>query len=117
MLNIQLKDLTFHAFHGLYEEERIIGGKFIVNADITFQETGLIADINETIDYAGAYQIISGKMATPYPLLETLAMEIAEELRDSNRKIKKINISIFKLSPPIVNFKGNVGVTFSKEYQ
>ena len=38
MLTIQLNNLIFHAYHGLYEEEKIIGNDFEVNLEVKFHE-------------------------------------------------------------------------------
>ena len=55
-------------------------------------------------------------MERRYNLLETLAMDMCNALHDGSEKIKKINITILKMNPPLSNFKGNVAISFCKEY-
>jgi dihydroneopterin aldolase len=55
-------------------------------------------------------------MLKPEPMLETLAQQIAEEIHSLDARIRKINIRINKMHPPISSFNGQVGVTFQKEF-
>jgi len=49
--------------------------------------------------------------------LETCAMEICEALHENFSEIRKISIYIKKINPPITNFTGSVGVSYSKEFK
>ena len=46
------------------------------------------------------------------PLLETLAQELSQSIHLLDKKITSVSITIKKLSPPIENFVGVVGVTY-----
>jgi dihydroneopterin aldolase len=116
MITIHLRDLKFFAYHGVNEEESITGSEFIVDASVTFHDKGSITHISETVDYVKIYEIISDNMRNAHRLLESLAIKITEDIRLSDEKIKKINISIFKINPPLSNFSGNLGITYSKEF-
>jgi dihydroneopterin aldolase len=52
-----------------------------------------------------------------YFVLETCAMQIADRLQKQFPQIEKLTISIRKLSPPITNFTGSVGVVYSKDFK
>jgi dihydroneopterin aldolase len=52
-------------------------------------------------------------MEKPALLLETLATEIASEIFAKFPIVIEVAISIFKLHPPIKNFEGSVGVSFT----
>lgn len=116
MISIHLKNCTFFSYHGIHSEEAITGGNFKVDATIDFFESGKITSIEETINYAEVYAIIKKHMDQRYDLLETLAMDIAEAIHLSDKKVKKINITIYKMNPPLFNFIGSLGVSFSKEF-
>ena len=77
MLTLELTNLRFFAFHGLYEEEKKIGGEFAVNVFVTYLPvTFPVTDINETIDYTAIYQLIKEKMQRREDLLETVASNL-----------------------------------------
>lgn len=116
-LTIELRDLHFHAFHGLYPEERKTGNDFRVNLQVVFMPPGdRIINIEDTINYAALFDLIQEAMLTPVHLLETLVMDIAETIHTRYPQVIKIIMSIHKLHPPIARFEGEVGVHFEKEY-
>jgi dihydroneopterin aldolase len=113
MMQIHLEQLQFYAYHGLYQEERVLGADFIVDIMIDYQPTNKIVQfIDETIDYSKVYEMIALKMKKPTELLETIATEFCFQLMDKYQSIQLVQFSIKKLHPPIHQFVGNVGVTF-----
>ncbi len=116
MFTIHLANLKFFSFHGLYEEERILGNNYEVNVDVTFAEKELITTLDQTIDYVKVYNIIMQRMGIPTALLETVAQDLAQNIFDVDNRITSINISIKKINPPIAAFKGNLGVSFKKDF-
>ena len=115
MLTIHLSNLRFHGFHGLYEEEKIIGGDFLVDADIEMDEPrSLIKSLHESLNYVQAYECIKKSMDHPTPLIETIAMEIAQNILNLSTSVQKVSISIKKISPPIINFIGQVGISYAR---
>ena len=117
IITIELKQLYFHAFHGLYAEERKMGNEFEVNLCVSYQpSSGTITDISDTINYVQLYELLKIEMQQPRHLLETFIMEAAEKIHASFLQVKKIEISIKKLHPPIAKFTGTVGVKYSKDY-
>ena len=116
MFIINLNKLEFFSHHGIHDEEALTGSAFEVSAQIYFSPPSKINSIQQTINYVDAYNIIRKHMLCPVPLLELLAENIVEEIAALNIHIKKIDITIQKINAPIPHFKGNVGVTFSKEF-
>jgi dihydroneopterin aldolase len=113
MLLIHLHNLKFHAYHGVFEEERIIGNDYEVNLSVGFEPKQFpIQHLNQTLDYTQLYQLVKKRMSQPTPLLETIATEIAAEIQSQYSEVAKISISIKKLYPPVNNFEGSVGVSF-----
>ena len=114
---IELKQLYFFSFHGVYEEERKVGGEFIVDLSAKYTSTGnTITSIKDTVNYATLYEIVKEEMNQPKDLLETIAQSIAEKIHLSFPVIKEIEIRIEKKNPPIVNFSGNVAVKYRKQF-
>ncbi len=112
MLSIQLNNLSFFAFHGLYEEEKLNGNDFIVNAVIYYQPEKLINQISDTIDYVSVYELIERRMQIATPLLETIVMELTLQIFDKFTLAESVAIELTKLKPPIHNFKGTVSVKY-----
>lgn len=117
MVTVQLEDLHFNAFHGIHEEEKILGNEYVVNAAMEFHEKDeTIVRISDTINYATIYHIIKKRMDIPTPLLETLVMETGKEIHHEFPELKSIFISIKKMHPPIEGMQGAAGVSWHKEF-
>jgi 7,8-dihydroneopterin aldolase/epimerase/oxygenase len=117
MVTVQLADLRFHAFHGIYEEEKIKGSEYEVHLQVKYEEKKIkFNDIKNVIDYVELYKIIKKRMAAPTPLLEEVAESIIRKIRHEYSFAKEVIITIFKLQPPIEDFVGKVGVTLHKKF-
>ena len=115
---IQLNNLRFFAEHGMYEEERAVGNEFEVNISLEVKAPKeKIKSLEDTINYAEVYRIVNEIFSMRKPLLETLAMEIAEELKKEFSSIKSLSVQIIKLNPPITSFTGSVSVTYERSYK
>ncbi len=109
--NIELKELRFHAGHGIYMGEAEAGSEFEVDATLEFETVTHVTELEQTVSYADVYAIIRQRMAIPVGLLENVAQDIAAAVHELDKRVKKITISIRKLNPPIENFSGTVGIT------
>lgn len=100
---IILKGMQFHAFHGLYEEERKKGNNFSVDISLeTDLKKNTLSDNNEgLLDYSVVYEIIREEMGQPRLLLEALAFSILERLRTQFQQAIKIQLRVAKYNPPI----------------
>jgi dihydroneopterin aldolase len=117
MLSVQLFDLAFHAFHGVFEEEAKTGNNFQVNLEVKYDERNIKFDsINSVINYEDLYMIVKKRMAIPSPLLEEVAEAIIRKIMHQYSYVKDISVSIYKLQAPIENFKGKVGITLQKTF-
>ncbi|MEO6490847.1 MAG: dihydroneopterin aldolase [Ferruginibacter sp.] len=116
MFTINLNKLQFFAHHGLHDEEAITGTNFEVDVSIQFDSASKVTSINDTINYVNVYEIVKKHMVHPVALLEVLAQNITEDICLLDNRIRLISIGIYKLHPPINNFIGNVGVTYSKVF-
>ena len=113
MLSIHLQHLRFHANHGLYKEEKIIGNEFEVDVTVKYYPPQLpVIEIQKTIDYASIFQLIKERMDQPVDLLETFVSETALGILKKFKVAEEVFISIKKMHPPLINFEGNVVVSF-----
>ena len=111
MLTIQLLNLPFYAHHGMYEEEKKLGGEYEVTVLIRYTEIKMpVLHINETIDYVSVYNLIKKHMQQPRALLETIVTTLAAELFLLFAEAEEASIQIIKKHPPVPCFEGSVGV-------
>jgi len=118
MITIELKDLEFYAYHGVYEEEREKGNTFIVNLAISAELQEAIQDdkLTDTIDYETLYAIVKNEMELPSNLLEHVAGRIRSAIIKDFTQIKSLEISIEKLSPPIGGNLKSSRITLAEDY-
>ncbi len=114
MLTIHLTNLLFHAYHGLYEDEKKIGGSYEINVSVSHYPAAVpVMHIHETIDYTAVYALLLKHMQQPKLLLETVTTIIVEDIFDSFPQAAEVSISIRKINPPVVAFRGSVGVSYT----
>lgn len=117
MVRINLHNLSFRGFHGIHEEEKVLGNDYSVDASVEFHERDeVIEHIDETIDYATIYFLIKNRMSVATPLLETIVMKAGIDIHEKFPGIKSITISIKKLHPPIEGMEGFAEVCWHKEF-
>jgi|688.fasta_scaffold322748_2 dihydroneopterin aldolase len=115
IMTIQLNDVKFYGYHGLYKEEQKVGNNFIVNLSIEFIPTAQkITSIIETIDYVQVYHLVNTRMKIPTPLLETIVGDIADSIFEKFSIAQKVNIQITKEKVYIHTLNGNMSVALSK---
>jgi dihydroneopterin aldolase len=113
---IELNSVRFFAHHGLYAEEQLTGNEFEVDLWMECRAPEqVVSSLEETINYGEAFEVVKEEFGRPLPLLETLAMKIADSLQERFTLVEKITIRIRKLHPPIIGFTGSVAVTYSRE--
>ena len=100
---IFLRNLRFHAFHGMLPQECITGNDYLVNVRIKFPLSDVFQTdcITDTISYADAYECIRREMEKPSQLLEHVAGRIGKCLIDSYPVIEEVDIEIMKINPPM----------------
>ena len=116
MISIHLDKLLFFAFHGIHEEERILGNTYEVNVELAIDVNEKITRLEQTVNYAAVYELIKKRMNIPSALLETVAQDLAEDIHRYDQRIKNISVNLIKKYPPLAGIEGSVGVTCKKEF-
>lgn len=116
MLTIDLHNLIFYSFHGVHEEERILGNNYAVNVTLSFAADEQITTLEQTVNYASVYEIIDQRMLVPTALLETLAQDLVQKIHALDKRIKSISVSIEKKDPPIQKIEGAISVSYTKTF-
>lgn len=107
-MKIKLNEMVFYGYHGVHEEERSLGQRFIVSL-VLFTDPALDAKIkhlDDTVDYTKVYSVVEEIMETnQFQLLESCANTIASKLLQDFELLQSVKICIQKPSVPI---KGNL---------
>ncbi len=100
---IGLEGMKFFAYHGFYEEERIIGGDYIVDVYIYLnaKKAGETDDITQTWNYESIFSAVKMVMEEKHLLIEKVVYSIAVALKKMTKQKTKIKIRLQKLNPPI----------------
>jgi len=110
---ITLQGIELYGYHGLYPGEKELGTKYRIDLkfELNIPEKEEI-ELQDTVDYKKAFDIVTEVFKTPTPLLENICTEIAKELKKSFKNTETILVSISKLSPPL----GGVSEAAKVEY-
>lgn len=100
---IMLKEVRFHAFHGVMPQERKVGADFLLSLRLGYDisEAMQTDDVTDTLNYAEVYQLAKQEMEQPSALLEHVAGRIAQTLMQQFPAIKSIDLTLTKQNPPM----------------
>ena len=115
LTTVRLKDVLFHAFHGLYESEKKAGNRFTINLEVSFHQENP-KDLTSGVDYVVLFDITKKIMTTPQDLLESVGTDILKAIKSAFPFILSSSITITKQKPPIVGFIGQTEVSLSQSY-
>lgn len=100
---IYIRNMRFHAFHGVLPQERETGNDYEVNVRIGYPVYRAVESdrVSDTLDYASVYNIIRCKMSEQAALVEHVAGNIANGLMAAFPDITSIDMEVTKLNPPM----------------
>lgn len=107
--HIRLDDMRFYAYHGVMEQERHVGGHYLVSLDVEADLTAAVRtdDVSDTVSYAELFELVKSEMAIPSKLLEHVAGRIGQRTLEQFDKIMSLTIRVTKENPPMgANCKG-----------
>ena len=101
--SIQLHDLRFYAYHGVMEQERRVGGEYLVTLHVEADLSRAVAsdDVADTVNYAALYEVVAREMAQPSKLLEHVTGIIAQRVLQTFPMVDALSIRITKCNPPM----------------
>ena len=122
MFKIKIKNLKLFGYHGVKQEEKTSGQDFLFNISIniakdSFKKDGLDQDnILNTVNYSEIITLIKEiNSNNRFNLLETFSEVLAEKIISYSPLILKVKVRIEKISPPIKESIGSVGVELELE--
>ena len=114
-LTIELKQVRFFGYHGLYDNESFTGNEFEIDLQVRIEPTvDVIRSMEESISYVSLFELVKKRMQQREALLETLAMDITNLVYQQYKSVKEVSINIIKITPPFENFSGKVAVSYRK---
>ncbi len=100
---IAIEGMKFFAYHGVYDEERILGGEYevdvFINTDIS--DAAEEDDLNKTVNYETIYTICDIEMRKPSDLIENVLERILLRVKDNFKTVEDITVKVKKLNPPV----------------
>lgn len=108
--------MEFFARHGCFEEERVIGNRFIVNLkmEVDIDKPAESDALSDALNYQQAYLLIKHEMEQPSNLLEHVAGRIVDTLYKEFGQLKKVTVKVSKMNPPVGGKVGSSSVTLTK---
>jgi dihydroneopterin aldolase len=107
--SIFVRDLRLYAYHGVMEQERTVGGWFIVSLRVHYNIVRAMEtdDVNDTLSYADLCELVRQEMELPSNLLEHVAGRIANAILDRYPLVEAVDLTLTKENPPMgVNCNG-----------
>ena len=100
---ILLEGMKFYAYHGVLEQERIIGNHYTIDLEIQLDlsKASQTDNLNDTVSYADIYAVVKNEMAIPSQLLEHVAGRIKRKVKSVFPDIKDIKVRLSKHNPPV----------------
>lgn len=113
--SIEINGLRLFALHGVMEQERLVGNLFEVTVEIfyPFQQAVKEDNLEGTLNYAAAVDVIRSEMEIPSLTLEHVAGRICRTLMEKFPLIEGGSVKITKLTPPIAAELDGVAVKIS----
>ena len=101
--SIRLHNMRFYAYHGVLEQERRVGGEYLVSlcAEVDFSKPVVSDCVDDTLNYADVYSAVAEEMAQPSNLLEHVAGRIGQRVLDSFPQVEALQVSVTKCNPPM----------------
>lgn len=112
--------MEFYAFHGHYEEEQIVGNRFLVDLELECDMTSAAESdqLEDAVNYQMAYELIKKEMRRKKSnLLENIAKRILDALYTEMEDIDKATVRVRKMHPPMGGPIRSVGVTLSRSHE
>ena len=101
---VTLDDIRCYAYHGVLEQERVVGGNYAVSLRLSLSDASpavLHDQLEGTVNYAEVYELVRRVMAQPSALLEHVAGRMAQSLFDKFPLIAEAEVQVRKVNPPM----------------
>jgi len=113
---LKVKNMTFHAYHGVWDEEREIGQRFEVDVELKIDarfaaETDKLKD---TVDLYTVFETVEGVVSNrKFRLLETMAEKIAKEILHQFQ-VSEVLVRVRKPHAPIRGIQDGIEIEITR---
>lgn len=101
---IYVENLELFSYHGVFEEEKTLGQKFIfdISCEVDYTKAMLSDNLEYSVSYADVVNVVcSVATNSKFNLLEKLSYEIIKEIFNKFSLIKSVELKINKPNAPI----------------
>ena len=98
-----MKNVRLHAFHGVNQQEQVVGNDFIVNlrASYPLGKAMQSDDVDHALNYTELLEVVKTEMRQPSKLLENVAQRIAEKVFQRFPEVGELCLDLRKVNPPM----------------
>ncbi len=107
---ILLTGISFYGYHGVYDEERRLGQRFLAEVElhVDLSDAEHWTDTSQALDYRDVVAIVTDIGAgAPCGLIETVAARMAAALQ-ARFSCHRVTVRVTKVNPPMAGFSGQV---------
>lgn len=119
MDKIIINDIEIYAYHGVFDEEKLLGQKFLISLELwaNLKKAGISDELTDTIDYGQICVDVEIDFTyTKYNLIEKAAEVIAENILVKYKIINCVKVLIKKPSAPVKSKFGLLGVEIYRKW-
>ncbi len=101
---VEVKGLELHGFHGVNEDERRDGQRFLYDLELAVSEESLADRIEDAVDYREVVACVREINERPFQLLEALAAAVADAILarfPAERVVVKVRKPDVRLEAPV----------------
>jgi len=104
MAKVALEGMEFYAYHGFYDEEQVVGNRFVIDVyvETNISVAAATDDLYKTVNYETIYLVCKVEMRKTTKLIETVAQRILSRLSSQfGPKAQSITVRIRKMHPAL----------------
>ncbi|MFQ5648789.1 MAG: dihydroneopterin aldolase [bacterium] len=109
---LRLRNMTFHAYHGVWDEEREIGQRFEVDMELKIDVRAAAASdkLKDTVDLYAVFEAVEEVIVNQkVNLVETMAERVAERVLDKFA-VAELMVRVRKPHAPIRGIQDGIEV-------
>ena len=98
-----LRNVRFHAFHGVMPQEQQVGGDFLLTLRVGYPLAKAMEsdEVVDTLNYSSLYTLVKQEMDQPSQLLEHVAGRIAKAVMNVFPAVTSVDLELTKQNPPM----------------
>jgi dihydroneopterin aldolase len=102
-VTLLLENMEFRAFHGCYDMEKVVGGRFLVTLSVEVRSDGAETgdSLDGGVDYTALYAVVKEQMAVASNLIEHVARRIVDAVRERFPDVGRVEVTLSKIAPPV----------------